>query len=206
LLEILDGVYTAANNKEVTALIGLDLSTAFDTVNHEILLERLQTEFGVEGMPLAWLRSYLDGWTWYVKIGPHQSTAIQLEVGVPQGSVLGPILFAVYASPVADVIASQCVQYQQHADNTHLHPCNARRQHIRRTVRSCRMYYRRQTVVHTERPAAQPRQIRSTDHRNSTSATLCNINRVVHHCRRRRSATIQRNEGARSHPRSAPDF
>ena len=90
LLEILDGVYTAADNKEVTVLIGLDLSAAFDTVDHEILLERLQTEFGVEGMPLTWLRSYFDGWTQYVEIGQHQSTAIQLEVSVPQGSVMAP--------------------------------------------------------------------------------------------------------------------
>jgi len=111
LLEVLDGVYTAADNKEVTVLIGLDLSAAFDTVDHEILLERLQTEFGVERTPLTWLRSYLDGRTQCVKIGQHQSTAIQLEVGVPQESVLGPILFAVYASPVADVIASHGVRY-----------------------------------------------------------------------------------------------
>jgi len=110
-LEVLDGVYTAADNKEVTVLIGLDLSAAFDTVDHEILLERLQTEFGVERTPLTWLRSYLDGRTQCVKIGQHQSTAIQLEVGVPQESVLGPILFAVYASPVADVIASHGVRY-----------------------------------------------------------------------------------------------
>jgi len=72
-------------------------------------------------MPLTWLRSYLDDWTQYVKIGQHQSTAIQLEVGVPQGSVLGPILFAVYASTVADVIASHGVQYHQYADDTQLH-------------------------------------------------------------------------------------
>ena len=104
MLEVLDGVYTAADNKEVTVLIGLDLSAAFDTVDHEILLERLQTEFGVEGTPLTWLRSYLNDRTRYVKIGQHQSTAIQLEVGVPQGSVLGSILFAVYASPVADSV------------------------------------------------------------------------------------------------------
>jgi len=120
LLEILDDVYTAADNKEVTVLIGLDLSAAFDTVDHEILLEHLQTEFRVEGMPLTWLRSYLDGQTQYVKIGQHQSTAIQLEVGVPQGSVLGPILFASYASPVADVIASHGVQYHQYADDMQL--------------------------------------------------------------------------------------
>jgi len=120
-LEVLDSVYTAADNKEVTVLISLDLSAAFDTVDHEVLLERLQTKFGVEGMPLTWLQSYLDDRTQYVKIGQHQSTAIQLEVGVPQGSVLGPILFAIYASPVADVIASHGVQYHQYADDTQLH-------------------------------------------------------------------------------------
>jgi len=94
-------------------LIGLDLSAAFDTVDHEILLKRLQTEFDVEGMPLTCLQSYLDGRTQCVKIGQHQSTAIQFEVSVPQGSVLGPILFAVYASPVADVITRHGVQYYQ---------------------------------------------------------------------------------------------
>jgi len=100
LLEVLDGVYTAADNKEVTVLIGLDLSAAFDTVDHKIWLEHLQTEFGVEGTPLtcAWRQSYLDGRTQYVKICQHQSTAIQLDVGVPRGSVLGPILFAVHQS------------------------------------------------------------------------------------------------------------
>jgi len=85
-------------------LIGLDLSAAFDTVDHEILLEHLQTEFGVEGMPLTSLQSYRDGRTQYVKIGQHQSTAIELQVGVPRGSVLGPILFAV--TPVLQLLAS----------------------------------------------------------------------------------------------------
>jgi len=59
LLEILDEVYTAADDKQVTVLISLDLSAAFDTVDHEVLLQRLQSEFGVTDTPLSWLRSYL---------------------------------------------------------------------------------------------------------------------------------------------------
>ena len=119
LLEVLDGVYTAAD-KQATVLIGLDLSAAFDTVDHEILLQRLQSEFGVTYTPLDWLRSYLETRTQFVKLDQHQSTAVGLDVGVPQGSVLGPLLFAIYCSPVADVIASHGVQYHQYADDTQL--------------------------------------------------------------------------------------
>jgi len=120
LLEVLDGVYTAADDKKVTVLIGLDLSAAFDTVDHGILLQRLQSEFGVTETPLAWLRSYLEGRTQFVKLGQHQSSVVGLDVGVPQGSVLGPLLFAIYCSPVADVIGSHGVQFHQYADDTQL--------------------------------------------------------------------------------------
>jgi len=118
LLEVLDGVYTAAD-KQVTVLIRLHLSAAFDTVDHEILVQRLQTEFGVIDTPLSWLRSYLQDRTQFVKLGQRQSPVVWLDVGVPHGSVLGP-LFAVYCSPVADVIASHGVQYHQYTDDTQL--------------------------------------------------------------------------------------
>jgi len=72
LLEVLDGVYTAADNKQVTDLIGFDLSAAFYTVDYEILLQRLQTEFGVTDTLLSWLRSYLQ----FVKLGQHQSPVV----------------------------------------------------------------------------------------------------------------------------------
>ena len=113
LLEIFDGVYTAADDKQVTVLISLDLSAAFDTVDHEVLLQRLQSEFGVTDTPLFWLRSYLESRTQFVKLGQHHSPAVGLDVGVPQGSVLGPLLFAVYCSPAAPT-----VEKKQESDQT----------------------------------------------------------------------------------------
>jgi len=67
----------------------------------------------VTDTPLDWLRSYLSGREQFVKIGQHQSDAVPLDVGVPQGSVLAPLLFAVYCSPVADVISEHGVSYHQ---------------------------------------------------------------------------------------------
>jgi len=93
-------------------LIGLDLSAAFETVDHSLLIERLQSQFGVTDIALDWLRSYLCDRSQYVKIGQHLSDTLRLNVGVPQGSVLGPLLFAVYCSPVADVIARQRLDYK----------------------------------------------------------------------------------------------
>jgi len=99
-------------------LIGLDLSAAFDTVCHSTAVtKRLQTEFGVSGTALTWIQSYLQDRTQFVKLGQHRSSETTLEVGVPQGSVLGPLLFAVYCSPDADVIASHGVRRHQYADD-----------------------------------------------------------------------------------------
>jgi len=84
LLEVLNGVYTAADNKQIYVLIGLDLSATFDTVDHILLIERLQAEFGVSDTPLDWLCSYLCGRTQFVKMGRHKSDNIQLDVGVTQ--------------------------------------------------------------------------------------------------------------------------
>jgi len=69
---------------------------------------------------LSWLRPYLQDRTQFVKLGQRQSPVVGLDVGVPQRSVLGPLLFAVYCNPVADVTASYRVQYHQYADDTQL--------------------------------------------------------------------------------------
>jgi len=75
-------------------------SAASDTVCHSTLTQRLHTGFGVSGTALSWIQSYLQDWTQFVKLGQHQSSETNLEVGVPQGSVLSLLLFAVYCSPV----------------------------------------------------------------------------------------------------------
>ena len=68
-----------------------------------------------------WLQSCLEGRTQIIKMGQHESYATEVDVGVPQGSVLGPLLFAVYCSPIAYVIAHHGIQYHQYADDTQLH-------------------------------------------------------------------------------------
>jgi len=142
LLEVLDGVFTAADDKQVTVLIGLHLSAAFDTVDHRLLLDRLRLEFGVTEIPLRWLQSYLEGRTQFIKMGQHKSHSIEVDVGVPQGSVLGPLLFAVYCSPIADVITHHGVQYHQYADDTQLHLAMcANNTPAGRAVRSRRVYH-----------------------------------------------------------------
>ena len=75
------------------------------------------------GMPLAWLRSYLSGRMQFIKMGQHQSPAVDLQVGIPRGSVLGPLLFAAYCSQIANVIASHGVHYHQYDTQLHLAMC-----------------------------------------------------------------------------------
>ena len=77
-------------------------------------------QFGVDGGASSWLRSYLTDRSQYVKLGEHSSATTPCVSGVPQGSVLGPLLFTAYVSPVGDLIESFDVSYHQFADDTQL--------------------------------------------------------------------------------------
>jgi hypothetical protein len=121
LLLSLNNIHRAADNSQPTLLVSLDLSAAFDTINHSLLLSRLQTSFGVTGTALSWLSSYLSNRTQVVRMGQSSSSPASLETGVPQGSVLGPILFSIYVSPVGLLVSGQNILQQQYADDTQLY-------------------------------------------------------------------------------------
>jgi len=120
LIHTLNHIYTAADHGKPSLLVSLDMSAAFDTIDHSILISRLQTSFGISGPVLAWLRSYLLHRTQLVKICCTSSTIFELDSGVPQGSVLGPILFSVYVSPIGCIASLYNLLHQQYADDTQL--------------------------------------------------------------------------------------
>ena len=102
-------------------LLLLDLSAAFDTVNHSLLILRLENSFGITGTVLQWFHSYLTGRSQFVEINDTKSSVRDLTVGVPQGSVLGPILYLLYTAPLADIIRSHGLVYHFYADDTQLY-------------------------------------------------------------------------------------
>jgi len=108
--------------QEITFVIMLDLSAAFDTVDYGILLERLEVRLGVKGTALEWIKSYLTGRRQCVKIGNASSEEVDLECGVPQGSVLGPILFLVYTLPLGDLLREHNVRFHMYADDKQIYP------------------------------------------------------------------------------------
>ena len=97
------------------------MSAAFDTVSHTILLNRLQTRVGITGGALRWCQSYLENRKQFVRINNKNSKPVDLKCGVPQGSVLGPVLFTLYTLPLADLLKERGVEYHLYADNTQIY-------------------------------------------------------------------------------------
>ena len=115
LTRIHTDILLAIDDNSCVILVLLDVSAAFDTVDHDILLGRLEHHFGITGKALSWLMSYLTDRTQFVKVAIEHSTSRKLLCGVPQGSVLGPILYSMCTAPFADIM-------RQHGLNFHFYP------------------------------------------------------------------------------------
>ena len=116
-LGLTDRITSAMDDNDVPISIFLDLSKAFDTIDHAILLTKLQ-HYGVEGIPLQLLKTYLTNRKQYVKFHDVNSNVLPINTGVPQGSILGPLLFIIYINDFAR--ATDIFEFICYADDTTL--------------------------------------------------------------------------------------
>ena len=121
LLKVFSDLQLAKDRGQVSALCLLDLTAAFDTVDHELLLRRLQRTFGICDGALAWFESYLSGRTYCVVVDSVMSQVIHVLCSVPQGSVLGPVLFLLSTAELAEIAARFGVTLHAFADDNQLY-------------------------------------------------------------------------------------
>ena len=116
-IELMDRVISALNDKFLPISIFMDLSKAFDTLDQDILLGKLRY-YGINGTSFDWFRSYLSIRKQYVEINNERSSCLDIKTGVPQGSILGPLLFLIYMNDIPNV--SQAFRFILYADDTNL--------------------------------------------------------------------------------------
>ena len=98
-----------------------DLSAAFDIIDHSVLFDCFQHWYGIDGVVLKWVQSYLNSRKQRIEINGHLSDAFQLPYGVPQDSVLDPLPFILYTTPLSSVISKFIVTHHLYADDTQIY-------------------------------------------------------------------------------------
>ena len=121
LINVQTDILSALDAGLSAILLMLDLSAAFDTIDHDILLSRLCNVYDITGNALDWFRSYITGMIQRVVIEDSVSVDQVLDFGVPQGSVLGPKIYCMYTKPVSDIIQPHGLSHHSYADATQLY-------------------------------------------------------------------------------------
>jgi len=116
-LKVAWDIWDAMDSGKVTMMGLLDLSAAFDMVNHKILLRRLHISYGIGGSVLGWLKAFVTNWQQTVAFNGLTAPTSNFTYGVPQGSLLGPLLFITYTADVSDIINSHGLGNHAHADD-----------------------------------------------------------------------------------------
>ncbi len=121
LVKITNDLLLASDQGCISFLVLLDLSAAFDTIDHDILIDRLQNYTGIQGQALRWFRSYLSDRYHFVYLNGEASQISPVTYRVPQGSVLGPLLFSLYMLPLGNIIREYGISFHRYADDTQLY-------------------------------------------------------------------------------------
>ncbi|XP_016116988.1 LOW QUALITY PROTEIN: RNA-directed DNA polymerase from mobile element jockey-like [Sinocyclocheilus grahami] len=121
LIKIINDICLNVDSGKISMLVLLDLSDAFDTVDHNILLERLKNWVGLSGMVIKWFRSYLEGRGNYVSIGELKSKWTSMTCGVPQGSILALLLFSLYMRPLSQIMRENYIAYHSYAEDNQIY-------------------------------------------------------------------------------------
>ena len=121
LLKISNDIIQSLDVKHCTILASLDLSAAFDTVDHKVFLHKLYNEFGIEDEALNWFRSYLDNRKHRVSINGISSDSHKLKCGVPQGSVLGARMYTMYTRQLSHITLRHGLQHHSYAGDTQIY-------------------------------------------------------------------------------------